>query len=547
MQKCKQCTVNFEITQEDKKFYSKLSISEPTLCPDCRQQRRLSFRNERTLYQRKCDLCKKDIISIYSSDKPFPVYCQTCFWSDQWDALDYGKDLDFQKDFFEQYKKLMLSTPRLAIINKQSENSEYCNYSFANKNCYLTFGNHYEEDCLYGHYSTKNKDCVDYLQLYKSELCYECNFSKNCYSSVYLDHCENSQNCYFSVDLKGCKNCLFSSNLRHKEYYIFNKPSTKEEYFRQLEAYQLNTEKGFSKAKAYYLDEFRTKFPFRSVYQSNCEHCDGNNNNNSKNLRSCFDTANSEDNAYSYQIDETYSSMDINCSGYDRCELDYQTIGCSGTFHCLFVDSCWHDSNLFYCNLTFSSQNCFGCIGLNQKKYCILNKQYSQGEYEKLVPQIIEYMKTRNEWGEFFPAAFSPFAYNETVAQEYFPLDKTTALARGYRWKDQEQKEYKAQTYKIPDRINDVPDSISNEILACCECGKNFRVIKQEIKFYKKMNIPVPRKCPDCRHQGRIKRRNPRRLWDRNCAKCGNKIQTTYSTDRPETVYCEKCYLKEIY
>ncbi|MBU0627024.1 hypothetical protein KKG31_00015 [Patescibacteria group bacterium] len=46
-------------------FYSKVSpiiagkkylIPAPTLCPDCRQQRRISFRNERSLYKRKCDL-----------------------------------------------------------------------------------------------------------------------------------------------------------------------------------------------------------------------------------------------------------------------------------------------------------------------------------------------------------------------------------------------------------------------------------------------------------------------------------------------------------
>ncbi len=70
------------------------------------------------------------------------------------------------------------------------------------------------------------------------------------------------------------------------------------------------------------------------------------------------------------------------------------------------------------------SSNCFLCVNLENKKYCILNKQYSKEEYEVLVPQIIEHMQKTGEWGEFFPVCLSPFGYNETVAQEHFKLDR---------------------------------------------------------------------------------------------------------------------------
>jgi hypothetical protein len=79
---CKHCGGVFPITDKDLEFYDKVSpvfsgkkygIPTPTLCPDCRQQRRLSFRNERKLYKRKCDATEREIISIYSPDKPFKV------------------------------------------------------------------------------------------------------------------------------------------------------------------------------------------------------------------------------------------------------------------------------------------------------------------------------------------------------------------------------------------------------------------------------------------------------------------------------------------
>ncbi len=541
---CISCNSQFKFTDEDLKFYQKLDLPEPFECPDCRQQKRLAYRNERVLYKRQCDKCKKNIISIFSKDKPFPVYCQECFWEDDWDATDFNDEVNFEEPFFDQFYKLLQKVPRLAIINKQSQNSEYCNYSFANKNCYLTFGNHYEEDCMYGHYSTKNKDCMDYLWLYESELSYGCIFSGNSYRSVYLDHCEGCQECYFSVDLKGCKHCLFCSNLRHKEYYIFNKQYSKEDYFKQLESYNFGNYKNFSEAVEIFKTEFRKKFPVRAVYKVNCENCEGNNLNNCKNLRTCFDCTGCEDSAYGYQMDETYDSMDMNCMGYDKSEVCYQTIGCSGINNCIACDSCWHDNDINYCNLCFNnSSNLFGCISLNKKKYCILNKQYSKEEYEKLRTNLIEYMKKTGEWGEFFPIKYSPFAYNETVAQEYFRLDKSACLKNGYIWKEKDMKDYQKQTYKIPLDIKDVKEDILGEILACNDCGKNFKIIDKELAFYKKLDLPVPRKCPDCRHLERMILRNPRKLWDRKCDNCGKEIKASYSPELPERVFCEECYL----
>ncbi|OIP80533.1 hypothetical protein AUK45_03515 [Candidatus Peregrinibacteria bacterium CG2_30_44_17] len=515
---CKTCSQPFLVTNEDKAFYAKLNLPQPSACPQCRSRRRLAYRNEQNLYKRKCDLCSKKIVSIYSEDKPYPVYCQKCFWGDSWDPLEYGKSFDKEKPFSDQFEELMAKAPRLAIVNKQSENSDYCNYSFANKNCYLTFGNHYEEDCMYGHYSTKNSSCMDYLQLYKSELCYGCVFTKNSYRSIYLGHCDNCQECLFSVDLKGCKNCLFCSNLRHKEFHILNEPYSKEEYFKKLKEYEFSNYDNFEKAANFYEGEFRTKFPVRSVYQSNCENCQGSNLENSRNMRYCFDCAECEDCAYGFQMDESYDCMDSNCMGYDRSEVCYQTIGCSGITSCIACDSCWHGNDLHYCNLCFSSKNLFGCIGLNKKQYCILNKQYTKEEYETLMPQIIEQMKKEGVWGEFF--RISPFTYGESVAQEYFYIHEEAITKSSEKADDAE---------------------------TCIQCSKNFRIVEKERGFYKELNLPEPRKCPACRHNDRITRRNPRALWQRTCSKCSSDTWTSYAPDRSEKIYCEKCYLEEVY
>jgi hypothetical protein len=177
-----------------------------------------------------------------------------------------------------------------------------------------------------------------------------------------------------------------------------------------------------------------------------------------------------------------------------------------------------------------------------------LNKQYSKKEYEELVPKIIKHMKANNEWGEFFPHNLSPFAYNETVAQNYFPMSKGEVLERGWSWyEDVESKSYKGPEYEMPNDIKDVPDDMTRHILICEVSDKLYKIIPQELEFYRKINLPIPRRCPEQRHKDRMTLVNPRRLWERECNKCNKAIQSTYAPERPEKIYCEECYLKEVY
>ncbi len=165
------------------------------------------------------------------------------------------------------------------------------------------------------------------------------------------------------------------------------------------------------------------------------------------------------------------------------------------------------------------------------------------------MPKIIERMRADGEWGEFFPVSISPFGYNETVAQEYFPLKKEQVLLQKWGWYDEEgtRDQYLGPAYEIPNSIRDVPDDITKQILTCEVTGKPYKIIPQELKFYREMNIPIPRRCPDQRHKDRMALRNPRKLWSRQCAKCKASIETTYAPERPEIVYCEKCYLSTVY
>jgi len=99
----------------------------------------------------------------------------------------------------------------------------------------------------------------------------------------------------------------------------------------------------------------------------------------------------------------------------------------------------------------------------------------------------------------------------------------------------------------LPEKISDIPNDILNWAIECEISKKPFRIIKQELEFYRKHNLPIPRLHPDMRHIMRLKLKNAIKLYERKCAKCKKEIHTTYAPERTEIIYCEECYNKEIY
>ncbi|MFT7184120.1 MAG: hypothetical protein ACI9QC_000451 [Oceanicoccus sp.] len=548
----KTCTITgqpFIITEEDKAFYEKMEVPKPTLCPSERLRRRLSHRNERFLYHRKCDLTGKQIISSASPEKTYPIYDIEAWWSDKWNPLDYGRDFDFTRSLFEQMKELMNAVPRMALQQQlPMENSEYCNCAASNKNCYLVFSANYCEDCYYGSWINYSNDCVDNENSMKNTLCYETIDCEGCYNVIYG---EESLNCSDSAFIKNCisvKNSLFCTNMKHVEYHIFNQPVSKEEFIAYKKKLNLGSWSHFQAAVKSF-EEFKAKSFVKFMYGTSNEKVTGNYNSNDRNCSDIYESIDCEDVRYANNLKvQVKDCMDYSYWG-NNASLIYECHACGhDVYNLRFSSLCWSGcSNLTYCNHVFSSQDCFGSVGLKKAKFCILNKQYTEEEYNELVPKIIDHMKKTGEWGEFFPTALSPFAYNETLAQEHLVLSKEEALARGYEWQDPDgNNNYQGPQLSLADHISNVEDDITSKIFTCEATGDLYKIIPQELKFLRKMNLPLPRRSPDQRHFDRLKRRNPRQLWERNCTDCKLEIQTTYAPERPETVLCEKCYLAKI-
>jgi len=505
----------------------------------------MSFRNERQLYRRKCDVTGQDIISVFSPDSPHKVCEKNHWFSDAFDPLAYGRPYDAARPFFDQFRSFALAIPLPSLRVELSENCEFNSDVRESKNCYLCARTHQSQDMLYTYRGSRSSDCTDCTQVKKSSFLYECVECMNCTDSRYLFFCSDCANCAFLLDCRNCLDCFMCSNLRGKRYYFLNEQLTKDAYEAKLREFDFGSRKMVKMAESMYRG-IRRKAIRRNLMNIQCENVTGDNLFRCKNCLQCYGAFDSVDGRYLYDVNLYRDAMDAYTGGRDS-ELIYETTSVAasyGTSFCLRTSGC---QRVHYSFFITASKDIFGCIGLRRSQYCILNKQYTKDEYERLVPRIIAAMRVNGEWGEFFPASCAPFAYNETAAMERFPLMEEQAKELGYRWHPPEPRVPRAQTYRVPDAIDQVANDAMESVLVCEECGKNYKIVPQELAVYRARRIPLPDSCPDCRHLRRSREQNPWKLREGLCAKCSVPMVTSYPADTEMQIYCENCYRKEVY
>ena len=568
---CQNCKKNFTIEQEDSNFYEKMKVPAPTFCPVCRMKRRFIWRNERMLYKRKSDFTGEEIFTAFSPESGIKIYEREIWMSDKWSPLDYGVDYDFSKPFFAQFLELLKVVPlkNLNVVNGVS--SPYVNNAGDPKNSYLVFNGSHYEDCMYGHGVNFCKWSVDFSHTTKCENCYESFWLTQCSNSSFCSECESSFNMILCKNCVGCQDCFGCVNLRKKSYCIFNEQYSREEYLEKIKSFNLGSYQslGEIKKKVY---KFWMKFPNKFLQGIQNTNVSGNYIYHSKEVTNSFLIRESQNMHYCQYVQELPGSKD--CWDFsiwgEGGELVYECHSCgTGVQNIKFCVLCQENvHDLEYCVFCLGgAENLFGCIGVRKKQYCILNKQYSKNEYYEMVEKIKRHMDEMPfidskgrvyKYGEFFPSELSPHGYNETLAQEYFPISKDEAIVQGVKWVEPGERNYKIdfEIGSLPDDIKDVKDGMVGKVIACehegkCNqlCTTAFKIIPDELTFYRKMNLPLPRLCSNCRTFERLKQRTGIELYHRKCMKagCPNEFDTAYSPEQPEIIYCEQHYKEEVF
>ncbi|MBI4231794.1 hypothetical protein HY605_01065 [Candidatus Peregrinibacteria bacterium] len=154
------------------------------------------------------------------------------------------------------------------------------------------------------------------------------------------------------------------------------------------------------------IQEFFKQYPRRMINGEFNENVSGDNLLGCKDTFESYDSTSLRDSKFcTNMLEGGNDCYDINLWG-GNTSMAYNSAGigsnCQNIIASYYV--CFNASDIYHSAFCLNNvKNFLGCVGLRQKQYCILNKQYSKEEYEKLVPKIIESMKTsiKGGWGEF--------------------------------------------------------------------------------------------------------------------------------------------------
>lgn len=398
-------------------------------------------------------------------------------------------------NFKQEFQNLLLKRPRYNVKQVNAENCDYADTAVKSKNCYYSFCVFYCEDVYYSRYSRKCQNSSDLSFCLECQWCRECVDCVNCYGASYSKNCSNCSEVSYCTDCYSCENCYYCIGLYRKKYCISNQQFTKDEYEKKVATMDIRgTVLGV---------------PILGIHQYKTENCIGDNLSESKNCYQCFDSFSMEDCLYNIECNGNKDCVDMTVCF--ESELCYSCVQSPLNYNCNFLlhsDGC---SDSEFCAYSKNLKNCFGCAYLANKEYHILNRKYSPDEYHAEVARI---KQEKHSMSLYF---VSDYEANRIANEEDSAIQSSLELFNN--------------------------NQMAN---TCKNCGNQFAIIAQEMKFYEIKKLPPPDCCPQCRHRQRMALRNERKLYKRDCDKCKKSMLTTYPSSVPYQVYCQKCFWENI-
>lgn len=560
-------------------------LPTPTLSPKARMIQRMMRRNERWLYKTNSPLSNKPVITTYHPLLGYQSVTSLERMSDEFDAAKYGIDYNPDHPFIEQYTQLLIQTPKVGSITINNENGDYNTYSSDCKNVYLCCDCMRCEDNYYTTTVKYVRDGVDLLQVHNSDTVVECFNSDHLTKCMYARYCQKCYDCGFLYTCTNCTNCWFSHMINDKSDYLFNKPATPEEITAVKE--QLKTWSGFKKLYDKFMTMFDHEFPRPADWSINCEDSFGSNIYDSKGCFYSFDSHDLESCRYCHVWEFNKDCMD--CTIFNpQSSLNYQHIcGWWWTSQSIVWTVVRDSKQAYYCEFPMHCDHILGCINLSRSSYSILNKQYSPEQREHLATQIIQELQESWQWWEFFPNKLCPFAYNDSVAMDYFPVHKcinssgieTIINPNGHGIVSIQSDEFiapavldlwgsefieikrRTKDYEIniptnadiikaqdlADHIDQIDDIITTKVILCEETWRPYRIMPRELTIYRKLWLPIPRVHYSVRHQRRFDLMPAKTYFLRKCDKTWEELLSVYPDDTRFPVWSQWAFNKEIY
>lgn len=298
------------------------------------------------------------------------------------------------KGFFEELQRIILSQPKRPLVVVNCENCEFCNEIYNCKNLFYCFDTYNTTDSFYLFDSFMCATCGDCDYAVESELCYESVDPYKAFNCDFIEYCDNIRDSAYCYNCSG--NDLFGCvNLQNKSFCIFNRQLSEEEYKEQVKKFKLLLPEKILAI----VDDLKKRFPLTQTIGSDNENTTyGNYIHFDKNCYLCFDAAHDENCSYLYDSFHCKTSYDLTYVA-QGVEVTYQAIDSTHLFNCHFAVHSFNCQDSMYIFNCFNVKNCLGCVGLKNKQYCILNRQFTPEEYQRLSQDILTQIRIANpDW-----------------------------------------------------------------------------------------------------------------------------------------------------
>ncbi|MDA1038208.1 MAG: hypothetical protein O2877_00790 [bacterium] len=488
----------------------------------------------------------KPILTHIHPSRPFKVMNDKS-WANK-DFTEQGRDVD-SRLFFDQLFDLATDVPQSAWRNMEDPINSIARISLGNQDSYFTvaarakksfyIADSYDvENCAEATWSSKLNDSYNLVR------------GVNISRSMVVRESRNCLNCAFIFDCRDCDSCFFSWNQRQAKFLWRNEQLSEGEWKKRWAELDLGSAKRFYDL----MDEFKQQLSSEIVWPENFNI--KSQNSTGEYLENCLDC---ERSWYCDGMQRGWWSVWGSEGAEDSAlGIDYRSNNGFGnpavvdSSQCRFSILVNRSQRLEYCIECHDCEDCFGCVGLKRKKFCILNKQYTEQEYWQKLDELKTKMLEDGEYGQSFPQRFAVTPYRHSAAPIVFTPDEVESLgvmdfdadADGAfgNWEGKEMHKIE----DIPDHINDVGDEWVGRTIWDPVMKRPFGILKPELEFYRKMNIPVPREHFIARIETS--------LWpevlmmsqhETSCKKCEKIIEVADSRAYPNRkIYCRTCYLQ---
>ncbi|MEK9157353.1 MAG: hypothetical protein AAB448_04495, partial [Patescibacteria group bacterium] len=439
----------------------------------------------------------------------------------EWHAKDFStitENADPSKPFFDQLRALELRVPFMATFNRVEPENSITLFSFGDRQSYFTFACAAER-CFFacGAFQAEGSSLMHLVHqitdshgILKSQRLFRCRYvreSLDCIDSTFLFDCRN------------CQNCFGAANKRNRQYVFMNEQLTKAEYEQRMAGIDLGKRSVVEQYQKQFDELLAKEGVWPENFNVNIQDSSGEYLANAVHCVECFDSSDAPTNQYrccwNYGVNDSNAYM---WGSVDSTEC-YMCVSSPNSNQSKFCYRSFRLDNCEFCMTCSDLRDCFGCIGLKKRQFCIFNKQYTEEEYWRLVDEIKCAMLDRAEYGNYLPTALSSTFVPESGAVVYGGATEEQlrllggqifeADAEGATGADRIDPSKARRRDEIPDAIDDLGDEWIGVPIYDEVSKRTFTYLRPEVEHYRRLRIAPPnihfiRRIQELSHSGQV-------------------------------------------